>query len=144
VVPVICAETSEEADRLSLPSAVSFVKLRQGHPTPLPSPEDAAAYEFTAMERELLRQWEAPLVRGNPQEVRSQLIDLINRTRVDEVMVTTMVHNHQDRVRSYQLLAEVWGLTGAETRAEPDTRYDDPSNATPTTNRITITSAAAP
>jgi luciferase family oxidoreductase group 1 len=144
VVPVICAETSQEAARLSLPSAVSFVKLRQGHPTPLPSPEDAAAYEFTPMERELLRQWEAPLVRGNPTEVRSQLIDLIGRTRVDEVMVTTMVHSHEDRLRSYQLLAEVWGLTGAATCGEPDTRYDEPSNVTPTTNKIPIASAAAP
>jgi luciferase family oxidoreductase group 1 len=144
VVPVICADTTDEAERLSGPSAVSFVKLRQGHPTPLPSPEDAAAYQFTPMETELLRQWEAPLVKGDPTEVRSQLEDLIDRTRVDEVMVTTMVHDHQDRLRSYQLLAEVWGLDGAATAEVPATRYTEPSNTMPTASRITIASAATP
>jgi luciferase family oxidoreductase group 1 len=144
VVPVICAATTEEAHRLSMPSAVSFVKLRQGHPTPLPCPHDAAAYEFTPMERELLRQWEAPLIRGNPTEVRSQLEDLIAQTRVDEVMVTTMVHDHGDRLRSYQLLAEVWGLGDTMAVGVPVTRNAEPNNTMPTVNKITIASAAAP
>jgi luciferase family oxidoreductase group 1 len=144
VVPVICAATTAEAERISVPSAVSFVKLRQGHPTPLPSPEDAATYEFSAMERELLRQWDAPLIKGDPSEVRSQLEDLIARTRVDEVMVTTMVHDHNDRLRSYQLLAEAWGLGDAETPGVPATRYAEPSSATPTASRVAIASAATP
>jgi luciferase family oxidoreductase group 1 len=140
-VPVICAETSAEAERLSLPSAVSFVKLRQGHPTPLPSPQDAAEYQFSPMERELLRQWEAPLIKGDPTEVRDQLRDLIARTRVDEMMVTTMVHDHGDRLASYALLAEAWGLSPA---GAPLTRNDGPSSTAPMTNNTRIASAALP
>lgn len=124
-VPVICAPTSEEAHRISLPSAYSFVKLRQGTPTPLPSPEDAAAYEFSPIERELLRQWEAPLIRGNPTEVCEQLSALIERTGVDEVLVTTMVHDHGDRLRSYALLAEAWD------REASVSRYEEPSSTMP-------------
>jgi len=141
VVPVICAETSAEAERLALPSAVSFVKLRQGHPTPLPSPDDAAAYEFSPMERELLRQWEAPLIKGTPDEVCTQLTALIERTRVDEVMVTTMVHDHGDRMRSYELLAEAWGLT---VTGVPETLKAGPSSTAPVMSKTKIAVAAAP
>src|SRR5689334_20316621 len=46
-VPVICAETEKRARFLAGSSALSFVRLRQGRPMPLPRPEDAAEYQFT-------------------------------------------------------------------------------------------------
>ncbi len=110
-VPVICAPDGDRAEWLSRPSAVSFVKLRQGQPTQLPSPHDAAAYEMTPMEREIARTWHAPLVLGDPATVRDELESLAARTGVDELMVTTMVHGHDDRLASYRLLAEEWGLS---------------------------------
>jgi luciferase family oxidoreductase group 1 len=111
-VPVICAPTAEEAEFLAGPSAYSFVRLRQGRPTQLPTPEEVAAYEFTPMEAELARSWHAPLVKGDPASVREQLAALVERTRVDELMLTTMVHAHADRLRSYELVADAWDLTG--------------------------------
>jgi luciferase family oxidoreductase group 1 len=109
-VPVICAETDEHARWLSGSSALSFVRLRQGRPTPLPTPEEAAEYVFTPTEREIVRAWTAPLVRGNPDHVRSELEALAERTGADELMVTTMVHSPAERLRSYELLAESWSL----------------------------------
>jgi luciferase family oxidoreductase group 1 len=107
-VPVICAETTGRARWLSGPSALSFVRLRQGRPTQLPTPEDAAEYVFTPSERELVRTWTSPLIVGDPAEVRTQLEALAQRTGVDELMITTMVHGAADRLRSYELLAEAW------------------------------------
>src|SRR6476619_5733707 len=52
-VPVICAETVERARWLAGPSALGFVRLRQGRPSPLPTPEEAAARVFTPIEREI-------------------------------------------------------------------------------------------
>src|SRR5947207_8977080 len=49
-VPVICAETEARARWLSGSSALSFVRLRQGRPTPMPTPEEAAEYVFTPAE----------------------------------------------------------------------------------------------
>ena len=92
---------------LSGPSALSFVRLRQGRPTQLPTPEDAAEYVFTPAERELVRTWTAPLIVGDPDDVRAQL-EALARTGVDELMITTMVHGAADRLRSYELLAEAW------------------------------------
>jgi luciferase family oxidoreductase group 1 len=107
-VPVICAETTERAKWLAGPSALSFVRLRQGRPQQLATPEAAAEYVFTPMERELIRTWTAPLIVGDPNEVREQLEALAARTGVDELMITTMVHGPADRLRSYELVAEAW------------------------------------
>jgi luciferase family oxidoreductase group 1 len=106
-VPVICAETPEQARWLAGPSSLSFVRLRQGRPTQLPTPEEAAEYAFTPMEKELLRTWTAPLIVGDPTTVRQGLEDLAARTGADELMIVTMVHGHADRMRSYELVAEL-------------------------------------
>jgi luciferase family oxidoreductase group 1 len=116
-VPVICAETEERARWLSGPSALSFVRLRQGRPTPMPTPEEAADYVFTPAEREVVRSWTAPLVRGDPELVRAELDALARRTGADELMVTTMVHGREDRLRSYELLAQAWNLASLEAPA---------------------------
>jgi luciferase family oxidoreductase group 1 len=112
-VPVICAETTERARWLAGPSALSFVRLRQGRPTQLPTPEAAAEHVFTPMEREIVRAWTAPLVCGDPSEVRTGLEALAARTGADELMVTTMVHGTADRLQSYELLAGAWPLGDA-------------------------------
>lgn len=109
-VPVICAPTMDEARWLAGPSSLSFVRLRTGRPMQLPSPEEAAEYQFTPMERELLRSWEAPLIMGDPDSVRAQLDDLTARTGVQEMFITSNIHGHADRLRSYTLLAEAWGV----------------------------------
>jgi len=36
---------------------------------------------------------------------------MIEKTEADEVMVTTIIHSHQERLHSYELLAEAFGLT---------------------------------
>ena len=37
-----------------------------------------------------------------------QLERLRDATEADELIITTIIHDHADRVRSYQLLAEEW------------------------------------
>src|SRR5260370_42597366 len=105
-VPVICADTAEQARWLAGSSALSFVRLRQGRPTQLPTPEEAAEHVFTPTEREIVRGWTAPLVLGEPDHVRTELEALAQRTGADELMITTMIHGPADRLRSYELLAE--------------------------------------
>jgi DNA-nicking Smr family endonuclease len=43
--------------------------------------------------------------------VKAKLEALIASTKADEVMVTTMIHGHAARKRSYELLAQAFGLT---------------------------------
>jgi luciferase family oxidoreductase group 1 len=112
-VGVICAPDAEEAAYLAGPSAISFLSLRQGRPRQMPTPEEAARHEFTPIDRQLIAQWQAPLVVGDPVTVGNELTALAERFGLDELMVTTMVHGHEHRLRSYELLAEVWDLPSA-------------------------------
>jgi len=48
---------------------------------------------------------------GGPDSVRDRLESLVERTGVDELMVTTMVHAHAERVASYERLAGVFALS---------------------------------
>ena len=110
-VAVVCADSAERAQWLAGPSRLAFLRLRSGRPGRYPTPEEAAARELTPMEHEIIRSWTASSVVGTPAEVKAALDGLVARTGADELMITTMVHGHEDRLRSYELVAETFGLT---------------------------------
>jgi alkanesulfonate monooxygenase SsuD/methylene tetrahydromethanopterin reductase-like flavin-dependent oxidoreductase (luciferase family) len=108
-VGVVCADDDERAGWLAAPGALSYLRLRSGRPGPFPSPEEAAAYPYTPAERVSVEGRLRNTVVGSPGTVRGRLEALAAETGVDELMVTTVVHDHADRVRSYELVAEAWG-----------------------------------
>ncbi|MGC5031884.1 LLM class flavin-dependent oxidoreductase [Micromonospora sp. DT229] len=105
-VNAVCAETDERAEWLAGPAGLSFLRLRSGRPEPLASPEEAAAYPYTDLEREFVVQRREGQATGSPETVARQLGDLLTRTEADELMLTTMVYDIADRVRSFELIAE--------------------------------------
>jgi luciferase family oxidoreductase group 1 len=108
---VICAETNEEAEFLAASVALAIVRLRNGQAIPFPSPEEALAYPYTPAERAQAKAYRnSTQIVGDPATVRSQLDRLVETTGADELMVVTLIHSHAARVRSYELLAEVYGL----------------------------------
>jgi len=109
-VSVICADTDERADKLASSSALSFLRLRSGQPGLLPSPEEAAAYPYTPMERMQMEASRTRTIIGAPATVRVRLDELIAQTSADELMVTSMIHAHAERLHSYELLAAMFGL----------------------------------
>src|SRR5215212_10761747 len=106
-VSVICAETNEYAEELASSMQLSWVRMRSGNPGPLPSPEEAIAYPYTPADRHLANAYRYMQVVGNPRTVRARLEELAARTAADEVMVTTNIYDHAERLRSYERLAEV-------------------------------------
>ena len=107
---MISAESDERARWLAGPGALSFLRLRSGRPGRFPTPEEADAYPYTAAERVALEERLGNQVIGGPESVRRGLEDLLDRTAADEIMVTTMVHEHEDRMRSYEIVAELGQL----------------------------------
>jgi len=106
-VSVFCAPTDEEARFLAGPMQLTFLKLRSGEPIRLPSPEEARDYPYTPQEEAALEAVRAMQIVGSPETVRARLTELVAQTQADELMVTTMMHRHEDRLRSFALLAEV-------------------------------------
>jgi alkanesulfonate monooxygenase SsuD/methylene tetrahydromethanopterin reductase-like flavin-dependent oxidoreductase (luciferase family) len=104
-VGVVGAEDNERAQWLHGSSRLSLLRLRAGHPSTLPSPQEAAHYPSTAAEWALIAAATSSHVVGDPATVVSQLADVASVTGVDELMVTTSTFDHADRLRSYDLLA---------------------------------------
>ncbi|MEU3974443.1 LLM class flavin-dependent oxidoreductase [Streptomyces bacillaris] len=112
-VSALAADEEAEARRQVLTGALSMVRLRTGRPGLIPSPEEAAAYDFSPMEREFVDGWLADVVHGTADEVRTGLDDLAKRTGADELMITANAHGGEARLRSYELIADAYGLPGA-------------------------------
>ena len=77
-----------------------------------PTPEEARAYAWTDADRALVTDRVDTQFTGSPGRVADQLEALRDATGADELIVTTITHDHADRVRSYQLLAQEWRRRG--------------------------------
>jgi len=109
-VSVVCAETDELAEYLAASLDLSWANLQSGRLAPFPSPEEALAYAYTPQERAAVRQRRDLLVVGSPEKARAQIERIISDTEADEIMVTTWIHDHAERLRSYELLAEAFEM----------------------------------
>jgi luciferase family oxidoreductase group 1 len=107
-VAVICGETDKHAEELASSMELAWVRMRSGNPGPLPGPEEAMAYPYTPAERHLAEAYRSMQVVGDPRTVRARIEELAEHTAADEIMVTTNVHDHAERLRSYERLAEVY------------------------------------
>ncbi|QIN77402.1 MsnO8 family LLM class oxidoreductase [Rubrobacter marinus] len=110
---VICADTDERAEELASSMGLAWVRMRTGKPGPLPSPEEALAYPYTPGERRLLESYRSMQIVGSLPSVQTRLEEIAEQTLADEIMVTTMVHDHAERLRSYEKLAGAFGLDRA-------------------------------
>jgi luciferase family oxidoreductase group 1 len=110
-VSVYCAEDGQEAERLAAPHQLSTVRLRTNRPITLPTPEEALAYDYAPEERRLAESTRRNQIVGTPEAVRAEIERLAGETVASEVMITSMIHDHAARLRSYELVAEVFGLT---------------------------------
>lgn len=109
-VSVVCADTDAAAQRLATSVAVWHLRGEGAERGPLLPPEEAAAVPLGELERARVDQYRSAMVVGSPEQVRAQLVELGDLFGVDELVILTNGHNPDDRLRSYELLAEVFGL----------------------------------
>jgi luciferase family oxidoreductase group 1 len=107
---VICAEEDEQARLLAASGRMTFTLLRRGQLIAVPPPEEAA--RFLAVDD---RAGERPrsqrrAVVGSPASVCSQLEEVVASYGAEEAIIVTITYAYEARVRSYELLAEAFGL----------------------------------
>ncbi|OPG10499.1 alkanal monooxygenase [Streptomyces sp. GKU 895] len=112
-VSALATDDEKEARRQVLAASLNMIRLRTGRPGLVPTPEEAEAYEFSAVERDFAASWNANVVHGTADEVRAGLDDLQKRTGADELMITSHAHSGALRLRSYELIADAYGLPAA-------------------------------
>ncbi len=108
-VRAIVAETEEEAERLSTSWRMAFDLLRRGRLIPVPPPEKAARY-FELHDYESEGPRKPRKLAGTPGQVRAEIEEVAAEYGAEEAIVVTITHDHQARRRSYELLAEEFGL----------------------------------
>jgi luciferase family oxidoreductase group 1 len=110
-VALVCAQTDTEAERLALSGKLAMVRFARGiRDLPLPSVEEAESYRYDADEEAIHAARSRDALVGSPERIRDRLLALAEEARADEIMILTHVHAHEARKRSYELLAEAFGV----------------------------------
>jgi len=112
-VGVCAADTDDKAARLFTSLQQSFVNLRRGTPGPLPPPVDSMEGRWTALERGGVEHAFREAIVGSPATVKRGIEAFVERTGIDELMVTGALFDHGARLRSYELVAQAFGLGAA-------------------------------
>jgi luciferase family oxidoreductase group 1 len=106
-VSVIAAEDDERAEWLAGSTRLKVLSRLRGNRILLPSPEDAAAFPYTDDDRAEIAARAGGVLVGGPETVTKQLQGVLDETGAEELMVTTPLYHHEDRRRSYELVAAI-------------------------------------
>jgi luciferase family oxidoreductase group 1 len=104
---VFAAETDNEAHLLASSMQQAFVSLRTGRPGRLQPPVNGYLERLGRPERALLDQVLSCSAIGSRETVQQQLKEFIDRTKADELMITSQIFDHAARLHSYEITAEI-------------------------------------
>ena len=109
-VQVVCAETEEEALRISSSRNLSRLQAITGRGKGIPPVEEAVNYQYTLDELAFVQQYQRVCGDGDSQQVKQHLDDIAELYQTPDLSVVTITHDFADRVRSYELVADVCGI----------------------------------
>lgn len=112
-VNVVAADTDAEARRLFTSVQMRFTDMVRNRRGKLRPPIDDIETYWQPHEKMHAEGMLRYAFVGSPQTVKRQLDEFLAQTKLDEVMVTSMIYDHEARKRSYELLAETWPLSRA-------------------------------
>jgi len=107
---VICAQSDAEAERLAASIDLRRLHMALNLDTPVPTLAEAQKHVYSEEERRYVLGQRERAVIGGPETCRRELTALVERYGADELMVLTITGDYATRLRSYELLAEAFGL----------------------------------
>ncbi len=114
----IATEDPERAETFLRIRELHRIRRDQGIQGPPPTPEEAALHPFEDGHLERMRGKRSRQIIGTPAEVRERIDALVDETGADEVVILTITPTFEDRVRSYELIAEAYADGDASARPE--------------------------
>lgn len=106
-VNVVAANTDEKARFLASSMQQQFLNLIRNKPSKLLSPIENIDEISTDFEKSLLNERLATSIIGGPETVKVKLEKFLETTGADEMMVNTQIYDHQARLHSYKIVAEI-------------------------------------
>jgi luciferase family oxidoreductase group 1 len=107
-INAVAADTDEEAWRLATSQFQSFLNLIRGKPGQLQPPVENMDELWTPQEKAAVESKLGGSVIGSAATVKAKLEKLLSETNADELMINAMIYDHAARLRSYEIVAEVW------------------------------------
>ena len=104
-LPVMAAESDAMAHYLATTSQQKFLNLIRGKPTQSQPPVEQL--DWSPMEQAQVSQFLGAAIIGGPDTVKAELEEFQARTGADELMINSDFYNHADRLRSYEIVADV-------------------------------------
>ena len=103
---VFAADSEDEAAYVRSSAQQSVLNLHRNSPGPLPRPVRGFEATLDAQEQAILARWFTCAASGTPETVARGLAAFAEQAEVDEIMVTSNIHDHAARLRSYEITAE--------------------------------------
>ncbi len=101
-VTAVCGRDDEEAQRLAAPLRVAIARSRTGQRGPIPSTEDALAYEFTPEEQAIVDEFFSGSIVSGPNGIAERIRTVAREVGANEVMLSTLVPDLEDRRASLE------------------------------------------
>ena len=106
-VPLVAADTDEQADYLATSVYQRILALMRGQSLVQRPSVKTMDGLWLPHEKEAVGDFLGLAMVGSPQKIRAKLEVLVEQTQADELIFTCDLYEHADRVRSYELLAQV-------------------------------------
>jgi luciferase family oxidoreductase group 1 len=106
-VPLVAADSDEQADYLATSVYQRILALMRGQSLMQRPPVQSMDGLWLPHEREAVASFLGLAMVGGPQKIRAKLEVLLEQTQANELIFTCDLYEHADRIRSYELLAQV-------------------------------------
>ncbi len=115
---VIAAETDEEAELLATSQYQSFLNLIRNKPGKIPPPVADMNAIWNAQEKALVASRTGGSIIGSKETVKRKLEEFLQQTNADEIMVNAMIFDQSKRLRSYEIVAEIFNEKSARAKGD--------------------------
>ncbi len=107
-INIVAADTDKEAWRLATTQFQSFLRFIRGTPGQMLPPVDSMDGLWTAQEKALVDARLGGSIIGSAATIKEGLAKMLGETSADELMINAMIFDHAARLRSYEIVADVW------------------------------------
>ncbi len=113
-VPVVAADSEEKAKFIASSMYLSFLNLIRNHPQPVMPPVEDGEQLANPLEQAAVQAKLGAAIIGGPETVRRGLERVLEETQANELMIVSNAYDHQDRLRSYEITAQVAGIAARD------------------------------
>ncbi len=104
---VVAAEADNKAEWLASSMKRMMMGVVTGERNPLQPPTDDWGQAWNYRQQAVVQQMLSHSLIGSKATIKEKLLDFLDQTRSNEVMVTSHIYDQQAKLKSYQLFSEV-------------------------------------